>query len=76
MVGGGFLRSVGGWPQVLSLRRHNEHVLNDERILSSGDFVTRIIKEVDEKLNHVLGADKRRLAENQRMRLPLLFPPV
>ena len=63
-VGGSLLRSVGGWSHVLSLRRHNEHVLTDERILSSEDFVRRIIKEVDEKLNHVLGADKRRLAEN------------
>ena len=61
---------------MLSLRRDNEYVLTDERILSSGDFVTRIIKEVDEKLNHVVDADKRRLAENQRIRLPLFFPPV
>lgn len=61
---------------MLSLRRHDEYVLTDERILGSGDFVARIIKEVDEKLNDVLGADKRGLAENQRIRLPLFFPPV
>ena len=60
LVGGGLIRSVGGWSQVLSLRRHNERVLTDERILGSGDFVARMVKEADAKLKYVLDADKRR----------------
>jgi DNA-directed RNA polymerase specialized sigma subunit len=35
-------------------------VLADERILGSGDFVERILKEADDKLKHELAANKRR----------------
>jgi putative transposase len=48
LVGGGLIRSLGGWSEVLSLRRHGKKVLTDERVLGSGDFVERVMKEADE----------------------------
>lgn len=54
LVGGGLIRSLGGWSQVLSMRRHGDRELCDERILGSGDFVERMISEADEKMKHQL----------------------
>jgi len=45
LVGGGLIRSLGGWFEVKALRKMGGHALADERILGSGDFVERIIKE-------------------------------
>jgi hypothetical protein len=50
LVGGGLLRSVGGWSQVFAMRRHKERVLTDERVLGSRDFVEAILREAEEKL--------------------------
>jgi hypothetical protein len=33
LVGGGLIRSLGGWSEVLSLRRRGEKTASDERIL-------------------------------------------
>jgi REP element-mobilizing transposase RayT len=44
LVGGGLIRSLGGWSQVKALRRSGERELSDERILGSGEFVERMIK--------------------------------
>jgi putative transposase len=60
LVGGGLIRSVGGWSEVLSLRRAKEQVLTDERILGSGDFVEAILSEADERLKHLFGRNKGR----------------
>ena len=49
LVGGGLIRSLGGWSQVLSLRRRGEAEASDQRILGSGEFVERILSEVGEK---------------------------
>jgi hypothetical protein len=35
LVGGGLIRSLGGWSQVVSLRRKGEQVASDQRILGS-----------------------------------------
>lgn len=49
-TGGGLIRSKGGWSQVLSARRRTkEKDESDERILGGGDFVSAILKEVEEK---------------------------
>lgn len=56
LVGGGLIRSLGGWSQVLSLRRSKERELTDERILGSGEFVERVYKEADESLKYQLPA--------------------
>ena len=51
LVGGGLIRSLGGWSQVISARRHGNRERFDERILGSGHFVERVIKEADESVS-------------------------
>jgi REP element-mobilizing transposase RayT len=60
LVGGGLVRSMGGWSEVLSLRRSQEEVLSDERILGSGEFVERLLGEADEKMKQRLRGDALR----------------
>jgi REP element-mobilizing transposase RayT len=60
LVGGCLVRSMGGWSQVISLRRHGDRELTDERILGSGDFVQRILDEADEKQRLHFSANDRR----------------
>lgn len=48
LVGGGLIRSFGGWSEVLSMRRRGERKLTDERILGSGEFVRMILEEADD----------------------------
>jgi putative transposase len=59
LVGGGLVRSVGGWSQVKALRRIGGQEKSDERILGSGDFVEQILSETDL-------AEKYRLANLDR----------
>ena len=47
LVGGGLIRSLGGWAQVKAIRRIGEKETSDERILGSGKFVEHIIQETD-----------------------------
>ncbi len=49
LTGGGLIRSLGGWSQVLSMRRRDEEEEFDERILGEGDFVQDILREAEEK---------------------------
>jgi REP element-mobilizing transposase RayT len=49
LTGGGLARSLGGWSQVQSAQRKGERREYDERILGSGEFVTAIFKEAEEK---------------------------
>jgi hypothetical protein len=65
LVGGGLIRSLGGWSQVVSLRRSKESVLGDERILGSGEFVERITREAAETVTYQLsGHDLRQKADS------------
>jgi hypothetical protein len=48
LVGGGLIRSLGGWSKVLSLREKGEKLEHDSRVLGSGDFVEAMIREADE----------------------------
>jgi len=52
LIGGGLIRSFGGWSEVLSMRRNGKRVLTDERILGSGDFVEGVLAEADERLKY------------------------
>lgn len=45
LTGGGLLRSLGGWSQVVAKRRSGQKEEGDERILGSGDFVHALLKE-------------------------------
>ena len=47
LVGGGLIRSVGGWSQVLSLRRKGIKVASDERILGGEGFIERLLSEAE-----------------------------
>lgn len=49
LTGGGLIRSLGGWSQVLSQRRKGQQLETDERILGSGDFVNAVLKESEER---------------------------
>ena len=59
LVGGGLIRSLGGWSNVISMRRQGDRELSDQRILGSGDFVELVIKESDETEKRQFPADKR-----------------
>jgi putative transposase len=48
LVGGGLVRSLGGWSNVISLQGR-EKQKSDERILGGTDFVQRVLKEAEER---------------------------
>lgn len=54
LVGGGLIRSLGGWSTVLSLRRRDTHAASDERILGSSDFVLDLFSEAEQKAKDTL----------------------
>ena len=54
LVGGGLIRSLGGWSAVKAMRRSGDRELSDDRILGSGEFVEQIIKEADAKIKYQL----------------------
>ena len=54
LVGGGLIRSLGGWSQVLPLGGSRETIEHDGRILGSGDFVIEIIREAEKKVRRYL----------------------
>jgi len=54
LVGGGLIRSLGGWSQVLSLRRKGMRVASDERVLGGDEFIQRLMSEADEKEKQTL----------------------
>ena len=54
LVGGGLLRSQGGWSQVLSLRRKGIKVGSDERILGGDEFIQRLMSEAEERERETL----------------------
>ncbi len=50
LVGGGLIRSVGGWQALKTLSRHKIHIKGDERILGKSDFVESVLEEQRERL--------------------------
>jgi REP element-mobilizing transposase RayT len=50
LIGGGLLRSAGGWVALASLRRRSDWVKSDERILGDSDFVTRVLRHANEQM--------------------------
>ena len=47
LMGGGLIRSLGGWEVVKKTRGGKERILSDTRILGDGDFVSRVIREAE-----------------------------
>lgn len=54
LMGGGLLRSHGGWSKVQSMRRQKKKVLSDERILGGDGFVREVLKEAEERQEDLL----------------------
>ncbi len=50
LVGGGLIRSLGGWSRVMSLRDKGEKMEHDSRILGDGEFVQGIMQEANERV--------------------------
>jgi hypothetical protein len=51
LVGGGLIRSIGGWKELSKLRlKGKARIKGDERILGSSDFVMEILAEAEERL--------------------------
>jgi len=59
LVGGGLIRSRGGWSQVKSRRGTDERGLSDARILGGGEFVQRLLEEAEERLRRQFPAERR-----------------
>jgi hypothetical protein len=50
LVGGGLIRSVGGWSALKGYRKSGIRIKGDERILGSSDFVENTLKQSNERL--------------------------
>ena len=50
LVGGGLIRSAGGWSVVKALRKSAARMKGDERILGDGNFVEKVLNEAGESL--------------------------
>lgn len=48
LIGGGLIRSMGGWEAVKAFRQANVFMKGDERILGDSDFVTQVLDTVQE----------------------------
>jgi putative transposase len=69
LVGGGLVRSVGGWFALQALRSEHMRVKGDERILGSSEFVEEVLEKADEHfeqrtLIRSLGLDSDTLLSN------------
>ena len=65
LVGGGLIRSLGGWSQVLSLRESRKELEHDPRILGGGDFVQDILRDADRNLRRQLKLWERKRSIDQ-----------
>lgn len=60
LVGGGLIRSQGGWSAVNAMRRLGAREKSDERILGSGEFVEQLIQQSDLARKEQFSVHKRR----------------
>lgn len=67
LVGGGLIRTLGGWSQVLSHRKNDEKIVTDQRILGQGDFVERILREADKRIKSQLSVNERQVIAEKRI---------
>jgi putative transposase len=50
LVGGGLVRSLGGWTEIRKIgRKHKDRIKGDERILGDGGFVDQIISQAKDR---------------------------
>jgi REP element-mobilizing transposase RayT len=50
LIGGGLIRSVGGWEVLKEFSKLKIHIKGDERILGDSDFVESVLEEQNERL--------------------------
>ena len=48
LVGGGLIRSIGGWSALSAMRSSHLRIISDERILGSSEFVESVLKHANE----------------------------
>jgi len=70
LVGGGLIRSVGGWSALKAIRSTHLRVMGDERILGSGDFVESVLERANEAY------DRKTLAMRKGRNLDTLINAV
>jgi putative transposase len=61
LVGGGLVRSLGGWSEVLALRKRKERHAFDSRILGDSDFVEEIKSNLDNTIKKNLRVSGQRI---------------
>jgi REP element-mobilizing transposase RayT len=54
LVGGGLIRSLGGWSEVVSMRRKDIRMASDARVLGSSDFVLDLFSEAEQRVKETL----------------------
>jgi putative transposase len=59
LVGGGLIRSMGGWSQVLSLRRKGERYASDDRILGRSEFVEGLLAQAQQREKETLRLSRK-----------------
>ena len=59
---------MGGWSQVLSLRRKGDKVASDQRILGSGEFVEGLVLEAEKREKETLRLSRRVRGLDELMR--------
>lgn len=63
LVGGGLIRSLGGWSEVLSLRRRGIQAVSDQRILGSSEFVEDLLSEAERRTKETLRISKKKIPD-------------
>ena len=61
LLGGGLVRSHGGWSALKSLRSENVRVKGDERILGSTEFVEQVLEAANEQLEQSTSFERQGL---------------
>ena len=61
LVGGGLVRSLGGWSEVLALRGRGEKQRSDQRILGDSEFVQDVICGLDDLVKKNLRLSGQRI---------------
>ncbi len=64
LVGGGLVRSLGGWSEVLVVRSHGEKQRSDQRILGDSEFVQEVISGLDDLVKKNLRLSGQRIDIN------------
>ena len=81
LIGGGLVRSLGGWEAIKHLRKAGGHAKSDERILGDGKFVQEVLSQSRESMarRHDLqaqGVDLEHIAERVARLLDMDYKEV